>query len=260
MSQGDRVYERLREDIVEWRLPPGAPLGESDLAERLEVSRTPLRAAIQRLAHEGLVVVAHGRGASVADISLDNVVKLFQMREALESYAVRLCARQSPAAKGTFERLRVELEAAREELRSGQVSDEYRSYYRLIGGFDDAVDAGADNPYLLSALRDLRGHLHRLRRIARRRPDRMVTTADEHLAICRAICDGDEVLAAQAVAVHIHNSLRNILTALTEDVAGPALLGVLQQPPAAPSAAPPAGGHTPAHASDSPEPAERRTT
>jgi DNA-binding GntR family transcriptional regulator len=58
----------------------------------------------------------------------------------------------------------------------------------------------------------------------------MATTTDEHLAICQAICDGDEVLAAQAVAVHIHNSLRNILAVLMEDATGPALLGSLPAP------------------------------
>lgn len=228
MRQGDRVYQTLYADIVEWRIPPGTTLNEVELAERFSVSRTPLREAIQRLAADGLVDSAFGRGATVSEISLDDVVKLFQMREALETYAARLCARR--ADRTPFERLRVEFQTSGESMQSGGVGDNYDAYYELIARFDAAVDDGADNPYLMSTLRNLRGHLHRLRRIARRRPDRMATTADEHLAICQAISDGDEVLAAQAVAVHIHNSLRNILAVLMEDVTGPALLGSLPAP------------------------------
>ena len=165
-------------------------------------------------------------------ISLDDVVKLFQMREALETYAARLCARRPERAP--FEELRIEFKKSQEQMRNGDVSDNYAGYYDLIARFDGAVDGGADNPYLSSTLGNLRGHLRRLRKMARRRPERMATTTEEHLAICQAICDGDEVLAAQAVAVHIHNSLRNILDVLMEDAAGPALIG----PPPAPSLLP----------------------
>lgn len=223
MRQSDRVYQQLHEDILEWRLPPGATLNEVELAERLAISRTPLREAIQRLAHEGLVNAVRGRSARVAEISPDTVVKLFQMREALETYAVRLCVRLDD--RSAFAEMCTEFEAQREAMHAGDVTDDYAAYYALIGRFDDAIDLGADNPYLLSTLRDLRGHLHRLRRIARQRPERMATTTEEHLAICQAIRDGDDARAAVATTTHIGNSLRTILTALMENVAGPALLG-----------------------------------
>jgi DNA-binding GntR family transcriptional regulator len=225
MKQGDVVYEHLREDIVEMRLAPGSVLNEVELTERLSVSRTPLREAIQRLAREGLVHTTHGRGTTVAEISLDDVVKLVQMREALEPYAARLCARRSN--RSVFEGLRVELEQCRNDLYAGAAEDKYAGYYEHNTRFDDALAEGADNHYLAAALLELRGHLYRLRRLARRRPDRMVATTDEHLAICNAICEGDEVLAVQAASVHIHNSFRNILAALMENVVGPGLLGPL---------------------------------
>ena len=123
--------------------------------------------------------------------------------------------------------MRVELEQCRNDLYAGAVEDKYEGYYELITRFDDALAEGADNHYLAAALLELRGHLYRLRRLARRRPDRMVATTDEHLAICNAICEGDEVLAVQAASVHIHNSFRNILAALMENVVGPGLLGPL---------------------------------
>lgn len=221
MRHSDLVYASLRQDIVEWRLAPGDALNEAELTERFSVSRTPVREALQRLAREGLVDLRLGRGASVSEISLEDLVQLVQMREALESYSARLCARRTD--RSVFESLRVELERSRTEIHAQQAGDGYEDYYALINRFDDAVAAGTDNQYLTAALADLRGHLHRLRRISRRRPERMAATTDEHLAICAAICDGDEVGAVAATSIHIHNSFKEILAALRAGVIGPVL-------------------------------------
>lgn len=221
MRHSDLVYTSLRQDIVEWRLAPGHALNEAELTERFSVSRTPVREALQRLAREGLVDLRLGRGASVSEISLEDLVQLVQMREALESYSARLCARR--ADRSVFEGLRTELELCRDEIHDHQVRDGYEEYYALITRFDEAVAHGTGNQYLVAALADLRGHLYRLRRISRHRAERMAATTDEHLAICVAICDGDEVAAVQATSIHIHNSFKEILAALRAGVVGPVL-------------------------------------
>jgi hypothetical protein len=69
-------------------------------------------------------------------------------------------------------------------------------------------------------LERLRTQLQRLRQIAKRRPPRMAQTVVEHLAICAAIQDGDETAAVQDTALHINNSLHNIVAAMTDDVIG----------------------------------------
>ncbi|MFE7116312.1 GntR family transcriptional regulator [Streptomyces sp. NPDC057654] len=223
VSQSERAYELLRSQIVHWQIPPGAHLSEVQLAERLAVSRTPLRQAIQRLAHEGLIRMTPGRGAQVSEIALQDVVHLFQMREALEPYAARLCARRPDRAR--FAALRADFETQRAELEGdGPADGDYTRYYELIGRLDKAVDEVAGNPYLVTSLAGLRGHLQRLRQIARRRPARMLRTVTEHLSICAAIEEGDESRAAEATAVHISNSLRHILAVMAEDVGG-GLLG-----------------------------------
>jgi DNA-binding GntR family transcriptional regulator len=219
-TQSDRAYELLRSEIVQWQLPPGVPLNEVHIAERLGISRTPLRQAMQRLAHEGLIRITPGRGAHVSEIALQDVVHLFQMREALEPYAARLSARTQNRSR--FAELRAEFEVQRAELEKGGPSGgDYSAYYELIARLDAAIDASTDNPYLLSGLSGLRGHLQRLRQIARRRPPRMLETVTEHLAICAAIEEGRETQAAETTAVHINNSLRNILAAMAEGVGGP---------------------------------------
>jgi DNA-binding GntR family transcriptional regulator len=219
VSQSQRAYEQLRDEIVRWELQPGADLNEVRLAERLSVSRTPLREAVQRLARDGLVTITPGRGALVAQLALRDVVHLFQMREALEPYAARLCARKSD--RGEFGELRAAFEQQRDVFAKGlPPQGDYAEYYALSKRMDTAIDEGSGNPYLRESLERLRTHLQRLRQIAKRRPPRMQQTVSEHLAICAAIDDGDETVAALGTAQHINNSLHNILAEITDDVIG----------------------------------------
>ena len=76
-------------------LEPGTPLSEVDLSKRLGSSRTPVRESLHQLSREGLVRLVPGRGAFVAEISMRDIIELFQMREALETHAARLAA-QAP--------------------------------------------------------------------------------------------------------------------------------------------------------------------
>src|SRR5436190_13925962 len=85
-----RVYDHLRAEILSGRLEPGAELAEVALSEQLGVSRGPLREAIGRLAAEGLVTVRPRRGAVVRSLSKEEFLELYQVREALETMAVRL--------------------------------------------------------------------------------------------------------------------------------------------------------------------------
>ena len=145
VNQSQRAYEQLRDEIVQWELPPGTHLNEVPLAERLSVSRTPLREAVQRLARDGLVTTIPGRGALVAQLALQDVVHLFQMREALEPYAARLCARNSDRRE--FGELRAAFDDQRGVFEKGSPPDgDYAEYYALIKRMDTAVSAFPSAP------------------------------------------------------------------------------------------------------------------
>lgn len=214
MRASDKAYDALRQDIVEWRLPPGTVLGEVEQAARLGVSRTPLREALSRLAADGLAVQQRGRGAVVSDVSLEHVDHLFGLRRALEAEAARTAARSGSA--GPFSALAAAFERAAGSLTEAGPRS---TYYRLATELDQAIETAAANPYLTQALRALRVHLARLRRLAQDDPRRLRASAHEHAAIARAIASGDPELAAAATMLHLHQSLDHIKThaSLKED-------------------------------------------
>ncbi|MFD1213151.1 GntR family transcriptional regulator [Arthrobacter sp. GCM10027362] len=206
MRASDRAYWALREDIVEWRIPPGTVLGEVEQAERLGVSRTPLREALSRLTAEGLAAPHSGRGVVVTDISLDNVAELFELRTALECQAASLAARRGQP--DDFRKLQQEFASAASLLR-GDDPDRH-SYYELVARLDATIDEAAANEYLSQALRNLRVHMARIRRLAKDNPDRLLAAATEHANIAGAIAAGDSQLAAAATLVHLHQSLEHL--------------------------------------------------
>ena len=93
---GARVYEILREKAITYSLRPGAHVNEAALAAELKVSRTPVRAALNRMASEGLMTVIPNRGFFRQPLDIDAVRSLFEVRMAMEVLSVRLfCERAS---------------------------------------------------------------------------------------------------------------------------------------------------------------------
>jgi len=207
----DRVHDVLREEILDGTLAPGMALAEIEQSERLGVSRTPLREALARLQADGLVSARGGRGLVVAPLTLDDVRALFEVREALEVKAARLAAlRRDPAP---FVELRDELRASAERLAS---DPSRREYYAQTSRMDAAIDAAAASPHLVAALRGVRVHVARVRRLSRENADRLRDAAQEHLMILDAIIEGSEQMAAYATELHLHRSLASIVRTMQE--------------------------------------------
>jgi DNA-binding GntR family transcriptional regulator len=206
----DRAYASLRDDILNWRIAPGTALSETELALSLGVSRTPLRAALARLALEGLVDTSRGRTGIVPDVSAASIAQQFEVREALELQAARLAARRRDSA--VFDELAHSFAHAAETLATGGTD----AYYEVVARFDEAMDDAVGNPALRSALDSVRVHLVRARRLAQDNPERLLRAAAEHRLICEAVRDGDAELAASATAVHLRGSLTTITETLNE--------------------------------------------
>lgn len=198
----DRAYQQLREEILDGQLPPNSVLAEVEQAERLGVSRTPVREAFSRLVADGLVVTLAGRGLVVTELSVDRVNQLYELRLALEEQAARLAALRG--SKRIFLDLAQRFRDAPRLVALGELG--LHRYYDLVADFDAAVDDAVENSYLTAALDNVRTHLSRIRRLARHDADRLIEASKEHLLIVEAIADGDANLAAHATHVHLHKS------------------------------------------------------
>lgn len=209
VSLTQQAYHAIRQMIVDWELPPGAVLSEHQLAQRLKISRTPIREAMFILAHDGLVRNVPGESAVVAEFSMPEIIESYQMRLALESYAARLAAGNQRAREllvGVYEEMR----QARAMIDRGEV----RAYHRLAERADSLIAAAAENRYIADGLRTLWGHVGRIRRIADVREARLRESVAEHLAILKAILAGQEERAEQASRAHLTASLNHVLRQL----------------------------------------------
>jgi DNA-binding GntR family transcriptional regulator len=215
MRAGEFAYRALLEEIQSGSLAAGTVLGEVEQAERLGVSRTPLREALRRLTADGLVEQVSPRVTVVAAIDAADIRDLFVLRRALEETTARAAAAapdrtEFTALAGRFD----------DAARALDDEDGRARYYALIARFDEALDAAVANDYLTAALRTVRTHLVRVRRMAKDKPDRLAASAGEHRLIAEAIGAGDADLAAHATHVHLHNALTSILDSLGHPAAG----------------------------------------
>lgn len=143
-----RVAQRIRELIVEGALPPGKRVAEAAIAERLGVSRTPVRSALPALASEGLLEPAGKRGYAVRNFTVEDSYRATEIRCVLEGYA----ARELAAREDRSEVVR----NLRETLRDGDaifakgyvVKDDEEAYASMNGRFHDLIVNGARDPLL----------------------------------------------------------------------------------------------------------------
>lgn len=208
----ERVHQKLREEILSNRLPPGTVLGEVALAESLGVSRGPVREALGRLAAEGLVTVRPRRGAVVSALSAREFLEAYQVREALEVLAIRLAVPR--LADGDLERLQSLVEEQAAQAEAGNVG----GFFAANAAFHELFVAASGNQTLEEMYRQLLGHMgrYRMRSLALR--GTLKRSVGEHRAILRAVRAGDAERAARLLAEHIRVPQRRLESASDEEV------------------------------------------
>jgi DNA-binding GntR family transcriptional regulator len=193
----ERVHDHLRDEILSGRLTPGTELSEVALAESLGVSRGPVREALGRLATEGLVTIRPRRGAVVRALSSDEFIEAYQVREALETMAVRLAVPQL-----TAEDLSALERAIDEMVDFGNTGDVLR-FFEANTAFHLVFFDAAGNRMLADLYRQLRAQIdrHRLRSLELRGD--VQRSIAEHRAILRAAKAGDVERTVHLVSEHI---------------------------------------------------------
>jgi len=212
------AYGRLRDLIVSGRLAPGAPLIETDLSKRLGVSRTPVRAALQRLHQEGFVralSVGQMLRVVVAPLTAEDMREVFLMAGALEAAGARLAAGLETEPRRT---LVAEMERLNEDLQAASASrppDLVRAqdlHVRLHRAFSLA----AAGPRLRAELEVLQPQAERYERIyATALIFAFEESLDEHAAIVAAVAAGDADAAEDAVSRNWRGCVRRYRQVVT---------------------------------------------
>jgi DNA-binding GntR family transcriptional regulator len=207
-SRSELVYQKLRNAIASGELAPGQRVMELEVAEWLNVSRTPVREALRRLESDGMLEVEPRTGLVVSSITREAMLELYVMREVLESTAARLCTERASE---------VEIMAL-EELtkREERAQADYEALVRLNRLFHDTIHRAAHNRYLEKSLSAVNDSMCLLGKSQMLIPARAKEARAEHAELFNAIrtrdADGAERIARKHVQSARRERLRQLFT------------------------------------------------
>ena len=209
VALGEAVFRSLCEALQAGSYRAGDRLRGEEVAQRLKVSRTPVREALGRLAARGFVEPAGGRGLIVRSLDISEVLELYAMREIMEGAAARLAAEHASApevdALRDIEQAFVEASETDAAEMAGEMA---RELARLNRAFHEAVCCAARNRYLDNASRELQDWIALLGPTTFTVTGRPSTSHGEHQAIIEAIAARDGDKAEQLARAHIREALR----------------------------------------------------
>ncbi len=200
----DVVFQTLRQAILRGELKPGERLMEIQLANKLGVSRTPIREAIRKLELEGLVLMIPRRGAVVAEITEKSLRDVLEVRGALEELAVDLACER--ITQEDISKLKAAAKGFEETLSSGDVTEIAEADVK----FHDIIYLSTDNQRLIQLLYNLREQMYRYRVEYLKRKEVHETLLSEHEHIIACLEAGDKSEAKDAICTHIDNQMKTV--------------------------------------------------
>lgn len=197
IGRASEIHATLQDEIECGKLAPGTVLDERALAARFDVSRTPVREALQQLAARDLVRIAPRQGVTVARLSIARLRAVLEAIGEFESACAKLAARRVDDA------LRRALDDALARCQDAAVNGGSADYALANSVFHEAIYAGSRNAYLAEQIRLARRMAQRYRPQDFQNRNQINRSLQDHLKIARAIQAGDEAAAVQAMLVHV---------------------------------------------------------
>jgi DNA-binding GntR family transcriptional regulator len=198
-SLPDFVYGQLRSAIRNQELKPGDRLREVELAERLGVSRTPVREALRRLEADGLTQLAPPRGFIVTELTHRRVMELYAMREILAGVAARFAAEQASSMEiQTLQELVAQQGTAKDATAAARLNDRLR----------EAITSAAHNEFLTRATSSLNDALELLGTTTYSMPGRIESGWKENKKIVEAIARRNGAVAEETARLHVRNAAK----------------------------------------------------
>lgn len=211
-TSATRVADALRQDILEGRLAPQAPLSQVRLAAHFKVSRIPVRDALQILAAEGLVDLTSGSTASVRGMSINELQELYEMRIAIEPVATRL----GVPNMGRAAHLQM-----RHQFDVMNTTNDAATWLRANAAFHAAVYMQANRPRMVEMVERLRKLVDRYLHLHLEVIGNTAHLQEEHANILAAVEGGDARQAAAVTCQHLETSHEFILRYLLENAVTP---------------------------------------
>ena len=206
-----KVYRVLKESIVKGFLEPGTKLLENKIAEKMHVSRTPVREAMQKLVAEGFVKTTPNQTMVVTEVSPEDVKEVLQIRGVLEGLAARI------AAKKINRREIDELENVVAQMSLYVSKENLSSYCKVDDEFHDLILNICGNKWIIQIRDNLGSFIYRFRIKSLSVPGRLKCSLKEHQAIMEALKKRDSVEADRLSQVHMENTIINILKKVVKE-------------------------------------------
>lgn len=209
-SLGQHVFENLRQAIIKGELPPSKRLVENQIAEKLNISRTPVREAIHKLEREGLLEKLPRGGFIVPDLTRENVEETFGIRSVLEGYAARLAATLHQGNElDPFEH---KLDEYQRYLESGQMD----ALLKINTDFHDLLYSLSKSQKLIKMINDLRDQIYQFRRIILSNQELAKKSHEDHRLMMKYIRNRDADGVERLVREHILRGQEGVLKEFSE--------------------------------------------
>ena len=204
----DRAYERIRHDIICCVIAPGAEISEAQLCLHYKLGKAPVRMALHRLAHEGLVRAIPRRGHMVSPVTLKDIQDIFELRQLIEPPAARMAAGRVHAQR---------LRALDEACRGGYQPGDPRSIDRFLEAhkaFHIAIAEAAGNTRLTHAIAQLLDGMTRLLHLGLGLRNRSQELLQEQRTLVKALVRGDGDTAHRVCREQIESARNMVLSAV----------------------------------------------
>jgi DNA-binding GntR family transcriptional regulator len=203
-----QVTQRLRQMLVEGRIAPGSKLNERELAELLNVSRTPLREAIKMLAAEGLVELLPHRGAVAVSLNEADILNTFEVMAGLEAQSGELAAERI-----TPQEL-AEIQAMHFEMLAAYTRRDLPTYYAINARIHSAINAAAKNPVLATVYHQVNARLQALRFRSNQDGEKWKRAVKDHEKMIEALARHDGNAMREVLLGHLRNKRDAVLVLL----------------------------------------------
>jgi DNA-binding GntR family transcriptional regulator len=209
-SLHEQAAHRLRQMLVEGRIPPGAKLNERELSELLQVSRTPLREAIKMLAAEGLVELLPNRGAVAVSLTEADILNTFEVMAGLEAQSGELACQRITAQE------LAEIQAMHFEMMAAYTRRDLSTYYNINMRVHHAINAAAKNPVLTTVYNQVNARLQAARFRSNQDGEKWKNAVKEHEKMIDALAARDGAAMRDVLLAHLRNKRDVVLQLMRE--------------------------------------------